>query len=66
MKIILIDKNNKLLVDNSWDWDIIVNNSVTIEANTEWIVIKLLKDYDTDWDIEITILDDWEIWYITD
>lgn len=66
MKIILIDKNNRILVDDHWNWDIIVDNSIRVEANKEWIIIQLLKDYGTIWDIEITITDDWEIWYLTD
>jgi len=61
-KLLIIDKNNKLLVSmNSEDWDeIIVDNSITLSSNWEWMVIQLNEDYKTQWDAEV-LIKDWEI-----
>ncbi len=61
-KLLIIDKNNKLLVSmDKEDWDeIIVDNSITLSSNWEGIVIQLNEDYNTQWDAEV-IIKDWEI-----
>lgn len=61
-KLLIIDKNNKLLVSmDKEDWDeILVDNSITLSSNWEGIVIQLNEDYNTHWDAEV-IIKDWEI-----
>lgn len=64
MKLLLLDKDNKVLLSDHWDGTIIVNASVDFIGNEWWTIIKLLKDYDTTWDLWVCIGKDWEINYI--
>ena len=66
-KLLILDKNNKILISmdktcpETWE-DIIVNNSVEIIDNEEWMVIRLKEDYSTYWTMKAEIID-WEISY---
>lgn len=60
-KILLLTKDDTLLL-TMIDNELIHNDSIEVSANDEWIVIRLLKDYDSWWDIEVWIKD-WEIVY---
>lgn len=67
MKILLVDKNNNLLLSKQWSWEeeIIVNQNINMSINEDWVVIKLLNDYYS-WSEPVEVISlEWEIWYKT-
>ena len=64
MKIILLSKDNNLLLDSTDDkWKLLINNTVEMVEGNDTMVIKLKNDYDV-WVFKIeVIVKDWEIMY---
>lgn len=66
-KLLILDKNNKILVSmdktcpETWE-EIIVNNSIEITDNEDWMVIRLKEDYNTYWTMKVEVIE-WEISY---
>ena len=61
-KILVLTKDNRLLLSKQLDNEILVDDSIEIAATDHWMVIRLLKDYESNWDVEV-IVTDWEIMY---
>ena len=58
--IIILTKDNKLLLSKDETSDnLIVDNSIEVEYIWEELIVKLLKDYDNEWNVEVT--DNWDI-----
>ena len=66
-KLLIIDKDNKLLVSMDKEEigdEIIVDNSIWLTSNWDAIVIQLKEDYWTHWDAEV-LIKDWELYFDT-
>lgn len=66
MRILLVDKDNRLLWSDEGDGLIRANAAVDFAADMDWTVIKLLHDYDTVWDMKVKIDKDWNLDYYED
>ena len=60
-KIIIITRDNKLLLSKDWTSEkIVIDKSIKIEYSKDELIIKLLNDYKQVWDIDVT--DNWDIY----
>lgn len=63
MRILVITKDNNLVLDFDYKTlDGIIDKSVEFMWNKDWIVIKLLEDYKTEWKIKVWVKD-WKLTY---
>lgn len=65
MKILLVDKNNNVLLDHTgWTDDVIHHSNVSMAMNEDWIVIQI-KDYQVAEGIKVWVdKNSWGLKYI--
>ena len=60
-KIIIMTRDNKLLLSKDWTSEkIVIDKSIKIEYSKDELIIKLINDYKQVWDIDVT--DNWDIY----